>query len=75
MLTLNADEHPLMSRMHKPDPKLGPEAQDKRSVAPIELEDVDIRLYGTPERARALIRLAPAEAFDVGPIGRRRASH
>ena len=56
--------------MHKPDSQLGPEAQDKRSVAPIELEDVDIRLYGTPERARALIRLAPAEAFDVGPIGR-----
>ena len=23
MLTLNADAHPLMSRMHKPDPKLG----------------------------------------------------
>ena len=41
MLTLNADEHPLMSRMHKPDPKLGPDAQDKRGVVPIELEDVD----------------------------------
>ena len=25
MLTLNADAHPLMSRMHKPDPKLGPD--------------------------------------------------
>ena len=28
MLTLNADHHPLMSRMHKPDPKLGPDQQD-----------------------------------------------
>ena len=24
MLTLNADDHPLMSRMHKPDPKFAP---------------------------------------------------
>lgn len=31
MLTINADHHPLMSRMHKPDPKLPPDQQDKRS--------------------------------------------
>jgi putative SOS response-associated peptidase YedK len=31
MLTLNADSHPLMRRMHKPDPKLGPDQQDKRT--------------------------------------------
>jgi hypothetical protein len=41
MLTINADVHPLMRRMHKPDPKVGPEQQDKRSVIPIELCDVD----------------------------------
>ena len=70
MLTLNADEHPLMSRMHKPDPKLGPDAQDKRSVVPIELEDVDAWLHGTQEQAQALVRLAPAEAFDAGPVDR-----
>ena len=70
MLTLNADEHPLMSRMHKPDPKLGPDAQDKRSVVPIELEDVDSWLHGTPQQAQALIKLSPAEAFDAGPVGR-----
>ena len=70
MLTLNADEHPLMSRMHKPDPQLGPDAQDKRSVAPIELEDVDAWLHGTQEQAQSLVRLAPAEAFDAGPVGR-----
>jgi putative SOS response-associated peptidase YedK len=70
MLTPNADEHPLMSRMHKPDPKLGPEAQDKRNVVPIDLEDVDAWLHGNPEQARALIRLAPAEDFDAGPVGR-----
>ena len=69
MLTLNADEHALMSRMHKPDPKLGPDAQDKRSVVPIELEDVDAWLHGTQEQAQALVRLTPAEAFDAGPVG------
>ena len=31
MLTMNADAHPLMRRMHKPDPKLAPHEQDKRS--------------------------------------------
>ena len=70
MLTLNADEHPLMSRMHKPDPKLGPEAQDKRSVVPIELEGVDAWLHGTPQQAQALVRLTPAEGFDAGPVDR-----
>jgi len=65
MLTLNADEHPLMSRMHKPDPKLGPDAQDKRSVVPVEFEDVDAWLHGTQEQSQALARLAPAKAFDA----------
>ena len=67
MLTINADAHPLMSRMHKPDPKLGPDQQDKRSVIPVELEDVDQWLYGTQEQARGLLRLAPVEVFEAGP--------
>jgi hypothetical protein len=33
MLTMNADSHALMRRMHKPDPKLAPHEQDKRSVS------------------------------------------
>jgi hypothetical protein len=41
MVTLNADSHPRMSRMHKPDPKMPSDQQDKRSVVPIELADVD----------------------------------
>lgn len=68
MLTLNADAHPLMRRMHKPDPKLGPDQQDKRSVVAIELEDVDQWLYGTQAEAQALIRLTPAEAMVAGPV-------
>jgi putative SOS response-associated peptidase YedK len=67
MLTLNADAHPLMRRMHKPDPKLGPDYQDKRSVIPIEAGDVDQWLEGTVEQATALLKLSPVEAFGAGP--------
>ena len=38
MLTINADQHALMNRMHRPDPKRPPHMQDKRSVVPIKLE-------------------------------------
>lgn len=68
MLTINADAHPLMRRMHKPDPKLGPDQQDKRSVIPIELSDVDAWLAGTQQEAAALLRLAPIEIFEAGPV-------
>ena len=69
MLTLNADAHPLMSRMHKPDPKVGPDQQDKRSVVPIEREDVERWLFGSQEEARALIRLAAVDVFEAEPVG------
>ena len=65
MLTLNADAHPLMRRMHKPDPTLGPDQQDKRSVIPIELEDVDSWLLGSLEEARRLLQLAPVDIFQA----------
>lgn len=67
MLTINADAHPLMRRMHKPDPKLGPDAQDKRSVVPIEPADVDTWLHAPQAEAAALVRLAAVEVFDAGP--------
>lgn len=67
MLTINADGHSLMSRMHKPDPKLSPAQQDKRSVIPIEMPDVDQWLAGTQKEAQELLRLAPVEIFDAGP--------
>ena len=67
MLTLNANHHPLMRRMHKPDPKLAENRQDKRSVVPIELANVDAWLYGTPAQTALLVQLAPAEAFDAWP--------
>jgi hypothetical protein len=53
MLTLNADAHPLMCRMHKPDPKLGADQQDKRSLVLLEPSAFDQWLAGTVEEARA----------------------
>jgi hypothetical protein len=56
-----------MNRMHKPDPKLGPDQQDKRSVIPIERGDVDQWLAGTVKEATELLRLAPADLFVGAP--------
>ncbi len=67
MLTLNADAHPLMNRMHKPDPRLGPDQQDKRSVIPVADADVDAWLGGTIDEASRLVRLTPADSFDAAP--------
>jgi putative SOS response-associated peptidase YedK len=67
MLTLNADKHPLMNRMHTPDLKLPPDRQDKRSVVPIAFGDVVQWLNGTLAEAEQLVKLTPAEAFDAQP--------
>jgi putative SOS response-associated peptidase YedK len=69
MLTINADAHPLMNRMHRPDPKRQPEMQDKRSVVPIAPEDVDAWLTAPIEQAAALVRLAPVAEFLTEPAG------
>lgn len=68
MLTLNADDHPLMSRMHKPDPKLAPHDQDKRTVVPIDRADADAWLAGTPEEAAKLVQLPALDLFEAGPV-------
>lgn len=68
MLTINADAHPLMSRMHKPDPKVGPTEQDKRSVIPLDPLDYDQWLSGTVQDAKGLLRLAGAHVFDGAPV-------
>lgn len=67
MLTINADAHPLMNRMHKPVPKLPANQQDKRSVIPIEMANVDQWLAGTVKEASAFLLLAPAETFSAKP--------
>lgn len=68
MLTLNADQHLLMSRMHKPDPKRPPHMQDKRSVIPVALADVDSWLFGTVEQAASLLKLPAVEEIEAGPV-------
>jgi putative SOS response-associated peptidase YedK len=67
MLTINADHHPIMSRMHRPDPKLPPDSQDKRSVIAIEQGDVEAWLQGSIEDAMELMRAPPVEAIEAEP--------
>ena len=67
MLTVNSDDHPIMRRMHKPDPKVGPNEQDKRSVIGIEAVDVEQWLTGSIDDAKALLRAPAMEVLDAGP--------
>ena len=67
MLTMNADAHALMRRMHKPDPKYGSLEQDKLSVVVIEKDDFYLWLSGTVEDAKVLVQLAPVDIFDARP--------
>jgi putative SOS response-associated peptidase YedK len=68
MLTINADNHPLMSRMHKPDPKLPPDGQDKRSVVAIDLDDTDAWLRGSIEDSRLLLKAPKMVDLDGNPV-------
>lgn len=65
MLTMNADHHPLMSRMHKPDPKLPAQAQDKRMVVVLEPKTWDEWLTFPMADARQLITMAPTAIFNA----------
>ena len=67
MLTVNADAHPLMSRMHRPDPRLPAEQQDKRSVVAIESGAVERWLQGSWEEAAPLLVPPAADEIEVGP--------
>ena len=67
MLTINADHHPLMSRMHRPDPKLPPDRQDKRSVISIESGDIDTWLHGSIDEASGLMRVPSVDVFEAAP--------
>jgi hypothetical protein len=57
MITQNCDAHPLLKLMHKPDPKLPPDKQDKRAVVPIERVDWNMWLNGSSDDALSLIQL------------------
>lgn len=57
MLTMNADDHPVMRLMHEPDPKLASDKQDKRGVISVKCDDCYQWLTGTPDQARNLLRV------------------
>ena len=68
MLTVNADEHPLMRRMHKPDPAFAANAQDKRSVVAIDREAYEHWLYGSLADATALVQAPPMDWIEAAPV-------
>ncbi|MEQ5844268.1 SOS response-associated peptidase (plasmid) [Paraburkholderia acidicola] len=62
MLTLNADDHMLMKRMHRPN-------DEKRSVVIIQPGDYDEWLHTTNvEAARSMLQLRPAEEMWAEPV-------
>lgn len=65
MLTVNCDGHPLLGRLHKPDPTLPDDAQDKRSVVSLETEQWAAWLHGCEAEARALLQPPPVDRFDL----------
>lgn len=73
MLTINANAHPLMSRMHRPelDPEtrqpLPLEKQDKRSLVLLEPSSYEQWMDGTIDEAKALLKLTPFEVFAAEP--------
>lgn len=72
LVTMNADHHPLMKLMHKPerDPTtkviLAPEKQDKRSVVPLMPAAWNTWLAGTPDEAMATLELPPVTVYKQG---------
>ena len=67
MITQNCDGHSVLSLMHKPDPKLPADKQDKRAVVPLEQNDWDAWLHGTKAQAEQLIQLPDAALLRHGP--------
>ncbi len=70
MITVNCDGHPLLGRLHRPDPKLPDDAQDKRSLVPLERGQWEEWLHGDETQARALLVPPPAERFDLADAQR-----
>ena len=50
MLTIDAGDHPVMNRMHKPE-------DEKRTVVPLRPELFKAWLNATPEEAQTLLQL------------------
>ena len=61
MITMNADDHALMKRMHRPEPELPIDQQDKRMVVVLADEDQEAWLYGSADEAAAVVRHWPVD--------------
>ncbi len=70
MLTTNCDTHPLLNRLHKPDPDMPADAQDKRSLVHLEPGQWDAWLRGDAAQALALIKPPPVALFDLSDATR-----
>ncbi len=72
MVTMNADDHPLMKLMHKPERDretkaiLPADKQDKRSVVPLARRAWAAWLSGTADEAMACLKLPPIEVYQHG---------
>lgn len=64
MLTVNCDGHPLLGRLHRPDPKLPDNAQDKRSLVPLEPDQWAAWLHGSVDEALGMLTAPEQERFD-----------
>jgi putative SOS response-associated peptidase YedK len=65
MITTNCDSHPLLNRLHKSDPKLPPDQQDKRAVVHVTPDNWDQWLRGTVADALALVVPSPIDVYDL----------
>lgn len=60
MVTVNADEHPLMQRFHRP-------GEEKRSVVVLRGEEREQWLRGSVVQAQALVKMP--EGLGAEPLG------
>jgi putative SOS response-associated peptidase YedK len=65
MLTVNCDGYALLERQHKPNPKLPVDAQDRRSILPLEPDRWTAWFDATPAEAMGLLVAPPTERFDL----------
>lgn len=67
MVTLNCDHHPLLNRMHRPDPERPATMQDKRAVVPLHPSAFEAWLHGTIEQAKVALQLPHVDDYQAGP--------
>ena len=68
MITINCDGHPMLGRLHKPDPKLPADGQDKRSAVALLPHDWPAWLSGDEAQARALLTVPDEALFDQADV-------